>query len=216
MMQAPQKQQVRGLRPLPIVSYQLEAFQEYPDEVSLMVFTRGCNLDCIYCFNKHSMCTESIGEAIDVIDKLINPMHTAVVISGGEPTIHPGGLEDALSYIKKELGLKTKLFSNGVNILTLKTLLDKGLLDALSIDFKTARKVQEYTQARDYLYDDTYLSNIRYLINRCVDLALPLDIRTVLHPDVDYSEVDGLLDDFNAKAAPLITIYKEAYIRPNR
>jgi pyruvate formate lyase activating enzyme len=114
---------------------------DYPGKISCVLFLAGCNFDCPYCHNPQ-LAGEPGGhpEAIAVEDVLAFLMQRrgwleGVVVSGGEPTLHPG-LPDLCRRIK-DLGFAVKLDTNGSRPQMLRTLLAAGLVDYLAMDIKT-------------------------------------------------------------------------------
>ena len=89
-----------------------------PFNWGLTLFSFGCNLHCKMCegynYEKITNSENIIGEATEIIQQNITPLHDSVVFIGGEPTIWGDQLENALK-LCHEKGLKTKIFSNGVN-----------------------------------------------------------------------------------------------------
>jgi pyruvate formate lyase activating enzyme len=85
---------------------------DYPDLMSLVVYTQGCNLECPFCYSKHLIPkTEGNLSWADTFEIIKEQKYIeAVVFSGGEPTIHDlqGPILDC-----KELGLKVGLQTNG-------------------------------------------------------------------------------------------------------
>jgi len=128
------------------------SFIDYPDHPSTLIFLPGCNLRCPYCHNpgvvrgEHSLVPFSLIEKHIVKRKGV--IIEGAVISGGEPTLHPGlpDLCDAL----KALGLKVKLDTNG---------LEPGALtacnpDYLALDVKTSfDKYRLLTNAANHPYN---------------------------------------------------------------
>lgn len=89
------------------------SLQEYPGEVSLVIYNPNCSLRCPWCFNpdlidkkplSYKQMKDAINEHLDFI--------TAVTFSGGEP------LNNKLTYkivdYCKSNGLKTKFNTNGL------------------------------------------------------------------------------------------------------
>jgi len=110
-----------------------DSFIDYKDEHALVVFSKGCNLDCDICYNKNKP-YDFEEDLLEIVQRNITPLHTAVVISGGEPTI-----QDLHKTCKdfKELfpELKLKVFTNGQNPDMVIDCLN--FVDTWSIDFKT-------------------------------------------------------------------------------
>lgn len=121
-----------------IGGFQKMTLLDFPGRVAAMVFTRGCNFRCPYCHNPELLdksrgadySTEQILRYLSAKWFFLD----GVVITGGEPTIHPG-LPDFLRDVKA-LGLLAKLDTNGSNPMVLKTLLKQGLVDYVAMDIK--------------------------------------------------------------------------------
>ena len=111
---------------------------DYPDRVSSVLFTPGCNLRCPFCHN-WKIVTEpeepflSEDEALEILKKR-QSFIASVVITGGEPTFQEG-LPDFLKKLKEE-SFSVKLDTNGMSPDVLRECL--GLVDYVAMDFKTA------------------------------------------------------------------------------
>ena len=112
---------------------------DYPRRVAAVVFTRGCNFRCPFCHNGHLL--DGVGapddpSEDDVLARLASlaARLQGVVVTGGEPTLHPG-LADFLGRIRG-LGLAIKLDTNGSRPDVLATLLAARLLDFVAMDIK--------------------------------------------------------------------------------
>jgi len=97
---------------------------DFPGKMSLIVFTRGCNFRCPYCHNPELVDPNRYVDALEeeqLWEFLQRRLHKldAVVITGGEPTLHDG-LELFIEKIKT-MGFLVKLDSNGSNPGFLKT-----------------------------------------------------------------------------------------------
>ena len=82
-----------------IGGFQKTSLIDYPGHISSVVFTRGCNFRCPYCYNPELVYPEQYVELLDkdkVLSYLANYKKDAVVITGGEPTIQ----EDILPFAK--------------------------------------------------------------------------------------------------------------------
>lgn len=107
--------------------------------VSATLFTGGCNFRCPTCHN-WELATRP--DEIDTIshEELERFFHEkmrwveGLVITGGEPTIHPG-LPDLIRWIK-EFGYKVNLHTNGLNESMMLQLHKEWLVDVFSIDVK--------------------------------------------------------------------------------
>ncbi len=114
----------------------------FPEKISLVLFTGGCNLNCRYCYNKDLVFTthpEDIiteEESLSIIKKR-SSFIDAVVITGGEPAIQ----KDLLSFlikIKSETAMSVKLDTNGFYPETLSEIISRKLADYIAVDIKTS------------------------------------------------------------------------------
>jgi len=113
---------------------------DYPGELAAVFFTQGCNLRCRYCHNPE-LCKKkgeksiSLDSAFAFLEKRTGKLG-AVVLSGGEPTLH----KELSIFLKTAgtLGYKTKLDTNGTNPDVVQKLIDQNLLNFVAVDFKMA------------------------------------------------------------------------------
>jgi len=118
------------------------SLSDYPGKLSALIGTQGCNMRCFWCHNSYlipydyTMDSQAIGEE-DVFNFLAerDEFLDGVVITGGEPTIHPD-LPVFCEKIKR-MGFSIKLDTNGTNPKMLNTLIDDDLLDYIAMDVKT-------------------------------------------------------------------------------
>lgn len=111
---------------------------DYPGEVAAVVFTIGCNFRCPYCHNPELVIEApereiSVEEAMEFLRSRAHVL-PAVVVTGGEPTLHDD-LPDFLRAVKA-LGYRIKLDSNGTNPAMLRQLCEEGVLDYIAMDIK--------------------------------------------------------------------------------
>lgn len=163
-----------------IVNFIKDSFQDcLPFKHALTLFSYGCNLKCKMCegYNYETVTNKEniIGNAIDIIKENITPLHDCVVFLGGEPTIHGKKLIDALRYCKS-IGLKTKVFTNGVLSDTIENINNLKLCDAWSVDYKG---ISENIAPYIGIGSKEYLINIKKTLNNIIKYnQLPLEIRT--------------------------------------
>ena len=111
-----------------IDGFQKLTLVDFPNNVSCIVFTKGCNYRCPFCYNsslvidESNNCSYSEEEILDYLDKRKNILD-GVVISGGEATLQVG-LEEFI-YKIKNIGYKVKLDTNGSNPTILKKFIEK-------------------------------------------------------------------------------------------
>lgn len=100
----------------PSVGLQKTSLVDYPGRVASVFFLPGCNFTCPYCHNPELVSKVDLS-ALVPLDQAFNHLRrragliTALVISGGEPTLH-AGLPDLVAQARA-LGLLVKLDTNG-------------------------------------------------------------------------------------------------------
>ncbi|HKM79203.1 MAG TPA: anaerobic ribonucleoside-triphosphate reductase activating protein [Candidatus Bathyarchaeia archaeon] len=122
---------------------------DYPNRIASVLFTSGCNLRCPYCHNwrlvldpKPSLLQEETAlEILESRKKYVD----AVVITGGEPTMH----RDLPIFLRKlkEKGFAVKLDTNGFYPQVLEQSLP--YLDYVALDVKTSLKKYARLGAKD-------------------------------------------------------------------
>ena len=104
-----------------IVGLEKSSLLDYPGKISAIIFTYGCNLRCSYCHNPELVIEEfdkdrsiSEQELLKFLDGKKGKLD-AVVITGGEPLLHPD-LEGLIMKIKEKGFLIMLTFDDGVTI----------------------------------------------------------------------------------------------------
>ncbi|HOK56275.1 MAG TPA: anaerobic ribonucleoside-triphosphate reductase activating protein [bacterium] len=112
---------------------------EFPNILSCIIFTQGCNFRCPYCHNPELVLPEKFGEIIpeeEIFDFLNRRKKylEGVCITGGEPSIQP----DIIDFVKKvkNMGFKVKFDTNGSRPEIIEKLLKEGLVDYIAMDLK--------------------------------------------------------------------------------
>lgn len=196
---------------------------DYPGLLAAIIFTEGCNFRCGFCYNPMLVLPEGArnnpplkrGEArkghspileddlFDFLKSRIGKLE-AVVITGGEPTLHKD-LPEFLGKIKK-LGYKIKLDTNGTNPEMLLPLLTKErdgvrfggkpLIDYIAMDIKaplgkykkvvglskiypmqSSRKISGGIPSKAEL-----LHGVKKSIKLIIESGLPYEFRTTVVP----------------------------------
>lgn len=128
-----------------VSGFQKSSLIDYPEKISAIIFTQGCNFKCPYCHNPELIGTfcsaKNVIEIFDFLKTRIGKLD-GVVITGGEPTLH----EDLPEFIQKikEMGFLIKLDTNGTNPKMLEKLLDTKLIDYVAMDIKAP--VEKYNE----------------------------------------------------------------------
>lgn len=164
---------------------------DYPGNLSAVVFTQNCNFRCHFCYNPMLVWPqgseggkfknkEDHSPAIAEDDLLFFLKSRAgkldaVVVSGGEPTLH-NDLPEFIKKIKK-LGFKIKLDTNGTNPAMLAELIKNSLLDYIAMDLKAP--LERYEAVTGVKVD---LEKIRQSIKIIKASGLSYEFRTTAAP----------------------------------
>lgn len=176
---------------------------DFPDLISCVLFTPGCNFDCWYCHNR---------QLIDGTHDVLNTDSVAaflqkragqldgVVLTGGEPTLQPDLLDFMASL--KALGYKVKLDTNGADPNTVERILNAGLCDYVAVDWKAP-----LSRYREFCGSDAdaVLETIQLLLRH----GTPFEVRTTVVPQLTG---DDLLQ--MARELPQVPLYNLNRYRP--
>ena len=129
--------------------FQKTSLIDFPNKISSILFTVGCNLRCPFCYNGRLIINPkppflSEEDAIKILRSRMKYVD-AVVITGGEPTLN----SDLPTFIRqlKDEGFSVKLDTNGF----FPDILEKCLpsLDYVAMDFKTSLEKYKLLGASD-------------------------------------------------------------------
>lgn len=158
-----------------IGGFQPFSLSDFPDCISAIVFTQGCNFRCPYCHNPSLVLPElftiSIPEetVFTFLNERIGKLD-GVVITGGEPTIQ----SDLIAFIQKikGLGFKVKLDTNGSNPEVVEVLIQQNLIDYLALDLKAPW--QKYATLTGV---DVDIDKVRKTMTLLLNSRIPCDFR---------------------------------------
>lgn len=151
-------------------------FLDYPKKAACILWYRGCNLRCPYCYNPDLALAKSRGEVDEMAFlKERAGFLDAVVLSGGESTLVPH-LAELCRRIKK-LGYLIKIDTNGSNPHVLRELLRDGLIDYVAMDHKMPAHRSWKLAGRGTLFE-RFSESLHVLKTS----GLPYEIRTTVHP----------------------------------
>lgn len=169
---------------------------DYPGNIAAIIFTQGCNFCCQFCYNPilvapisnnlkyagfnndqrqkdHPKYKEDdlfvfLESRVDKLD--------AVVITGGEPTIH----EDLIDFIIKikKLGFLIKLDTNGSSPDIIKELINKKLVDYFAMDIKASKEKYQQVVGAQIDWD-----KIKESVKIIMISGLPYEFRTTVVPE---------------------------------
>ncbi len=182
---------------------------DWPGKASMVVFLRGCNFKCCYCQNYKIW-----GAAPPInVDGLLREIRrnrdyiSALIFSGGEPTLRPNLLQSLAEEAKKE-GLLIGIETNGAFPEVLDTLIEAQLLDGLFIDLKAPLSdPQKYARIIGIGNANAYVEKITKAINiGCAALAahkiMDFELRTTLFKGLlSQNEITEMVNQFGVRYA---------------
>ncbi|MGF1484144.1 MAG: anaerobic ribonucleoside-triphosphate reductase activating protein [Opitutales bacterium] len=189
---------------IPIGGLQRCSLVDYPGKVAAVIFTRGCPWRCSYCHNPslvdpahfdRSDSVPTVSEVMRFLESRRNQLE-GVVVSGGEPTLHPE-LPELLTKIRS-LGFLTKLDTSGVFPDRLEALLKADLLDFVAMDLKAVPDA--YPDLVQRPVDPQDLRRSADLIRQS---GLPHEFRTTVLPNVHSTEDLATIAEWAGDASPL-------------
>lgn len=159
---------------------------DYPDRVSCIVFTVGCNFRCPFCQNselvtntKHSplISEEYFFSFLESRKGLLD----AVVITGGEPLMQ----KDMESFLKrvKSMGFLVKLDTNGSFPDILERMIKKRLVDYVAMDVKSSQ--EKYGRASGVEMD---IGKVRKSVEVIMKSGVDYEFRTTAVPGIHSKE----------------------------
>lgn len=166
---------------------------DFPERISTVVFTAGCNFFCSYCHNSQLISLEE-QEGIDYLaedsffDFLKNrkSLIDGVTITGGEPTIQVD-LKRFIRKIKNNFDLEIKLDTNGSRPILLKELFEEELIDYLALDLKLSWS--RYALLAPEKSAAKIKKSLKIIMNSTVDYELRTTVVPGLH---DISEIEKI------------------------
>ncbi|AOY76205.1 anaerobic ribonucleoside-triphosphate reductase activating protein [Clostridium formicaceticum] len=176
-----------------ILGMEKSSFIDYPNKVSTVCFTAGCNFRCGYCHNSHMVKEEGKEinqEEIFAFLRKRKKFIDAVCISGGEPTLQKG-LYDFIFKIKQE-GFFIKLDTNGTNPDMLELLLKNTLLDYIAMDIKAPFDRYEFVAGKK-VEIEMIKRSVDIIKNSNVDYEFRTTVCKELHSKEDILEIAAYL-----------------------
>ena len=162
---------------------------DFPGKLACILYAGGCNFRCPYCHNPHLVIDHETQPQLSdqfIFGFLENRKGKleGVVLSGGEPSNHPGLVK--FSEKIKALGYLIKIDTNGSNPDVIADAHGKGLVDSLGIDYKTiSSSYGDLTKCK--------IDNIAGLVQKTISYAInnnvTIDIRTTVHKKLHTSDV---------------------------
>lgn len=183
---------------------------DFPGKTACIVFTAGCNFRCGFCHNPEFVLPEKIREIaksfikeesfFNFLDRRRGLLQ-GVVITGGEPTLHPD-LEDFIQRIR-EKGFAVKLDTNGNRPEVLARLLSEHLLDFVAMDYKT--RLADYPAVSGEWVEPEKVQASRDMLIRG---SIPYEFRTTLVKEI---HAPAVLDDMRRELTGATTYYLQPF-----
>ena len=174
---------------------------EYPGKVATVLFARGCNFRCPFCYNRDlvlnpdKLVPTDEGTVLGYLEENRH-LYRAVVVTGGEPTMDPG-LPAFFSAVKK-LGMLAGLETNGTNPGMLELMFKDGLLDFVAMDLKAPLDWDRYSRAAgitDKKLFESVTKSVEFLLRSGKDYEFRTTVVPGLHNEADIldlaSEIRG-------------------------
>jgi pyruvate formate lyase activating enzyme len=164
---------------IPVAGIQSITAIDFPGRLACVLFTRGCPWKCRYCHNDslrfQGECMP--WEEIETFLRERSGFLEGVVISGGEPTLHPE-LCGLLSWIR-ELGFSASIHTNGFFPDMLRCILKKNLVDYVAMDIKAPPAAyHRITQTENACVE------VSRSIKIILESGVNYEFRTTWHPSV--------------------------------
>ena len=164
---------------------------DYPDKISAIIFTVGCNFRCGYCHNPeliNSIVSKySEEEIFDFLSSRIGKID-GVVITGGEPCIQKDLVEFIIKI--KNLGFLVKLDTNGC----FPEIIEKAIpyLDYIAMDIKSP--LGKYPEIVNVNVDEIKIKkSINLIMNSGVDYEFRTTVVKSMLSKNDFEKIGDLI-----------------------
>jgi pyruvate formate lyase activating enzyme len=183
---------------------------DYPGKISAIIFTPGCNMDCFYCHNKVLINPENNNNYYDINETLAQlkrrkKLLDAVVISGGEPTLHLG-IEKYITQIKN-IGYLVKLDTNGTNPDVIRNLVNKKLVNYIAMDIKAP-----FERYEEISGTSLNIEKIKESISFLMEDNVSYEFRTTVAPTLEKEDIISIANSISGAERYILQQYRKPEI----
>ena len=164
---------------------------DYDEKISCTLFLHDCNFRCPFCHNSALVTGQAPIQISE--EEILKYLHSrigvidAVVITGGEPTLHKE-LPDFIRKVK-EMGYLIKLDTNGTNPDMLIDLVNNNLLDYVAVDIKNSKEKYALTTGLKTLNLDNVIKTVDFLLENHVDYEFRTTLVNEYHTIEDIRKI---------------------------
>jgi pyruvate formate lyase activating enzyme len=181
---------------------------DYPGMLSCVVFLTGCNFTCPFCHNPQ-LARGEYPQHIPLNELSVflferREWLDGLVISGGEPTLHPDLAE--LCRIARDFNLSVKLDTNGSRPEVLTRLFEQKLVDYIAMDIKTDPAAYGPPLCAQ-TYAPAVLASIKILMNHAPDYEFRT---TCVAPFIDTDTVTAIARAIGGARRYILQPYRPA------
>ena len=166
---------------------------DYPEKISAIVFTQGCNFRCSFCHNPELLNFHSTDFDTEEILKFLSTRKgklDAVVITGGEPTLQKG-LKEFIQEVKN-MNFLVKLDTNGSDPDLLQNLIYENLIDYVAMDIKAPLEKYDFITCVN-VDKEKIQKSIDILLKNKVDYEFRTTVVKELLAVEDFEKISDLI-----------------------
>jgi pyruvate formate lyase activating enzyme len=164
-----------------LAGYESLSTVDWIGRLSTVFWFSGCNMRCRFCYNHKFLYKQdgvwfSLGDIYNIMkDNKI--LIDSIVMTGGEPTLQAGDVED-IAKAGKSLSLDVMLDTNGSNPYKVLTFIHNGLIDRVAIDAKAPFMREAWLD----MCGQDFHEEVEFIMSNAKKLGAELEIRTTVVP----------------------------------
>ncbi len=180
---------------------------DYPNKTACILWFAGCNMRCQYCYNPEIVLGKgkiSYEQVLKFLGTRINLLD-GVVLSGGECLSHRG-IKNFAKEIKA-MGFLVKVDTNGSHPLVLQDLLQKQLVDYVSLDFKGSKR--NFGEITESTFFENTIQAAKVLVGSKIDFEIRTTLHSVLFMEKDVQEILNILESIGYQGNYYLQKYRD-------